>query len=346
MTAVTLTLTGSDGDALTTGNTGADAINLSTGAGAGTISTTYHGAGTRSLHFVGAATTAGLLCITKNIGVSITQIDDMTFRIKVNTLPNAEITLIRVQDSAVGQCFLLNLNGTGRLRLYNSAGTSVWLANSGANAMVAGQEYDVDLIGCTQSSSAGSLRVKATNVATTTVITDSNVGTTGAWTGTNGSLNTGANPFFSVRAGLKSGTSNATGDINIADWTLTYTPANTPPVANAGPDQAVEPSSVVTLNGTGSTDSDGTIASYLWTLVSTTGPSTPTLSSYTASSPTYTSKATWHYGHVDTWRLVVTDNLGATSSPDDVVITVKPATIGIVTNPATSAVTALKATVL
>jgi hypothetical protein len=49
-----------------------------------------------------------------------------------------------------------------------------------------------------------------------------------------------------------------------------FTPANNPPVANAGPDQTVEAGSggtaSVTLNGSGSTDPDAgdSIASYSW----------------------------------------------------------------------------------
>jgi hypothetical protein len=47
-------------------------------------------------------------------------------------------------------------------------------------------------------------------------------------------------------------------------------PVNQPPVANAGPDQTVadadgDGAQTVTLNGSGSTDSDGTIQSYVWT---------------------------------------------------------------------------------
>ena len=37
-----------------------------------------------------------------------------------------------------------------------------------------------------------------------------------------------------------------------------------PPVANAGPDQTVNEGDTVTLNGTGSFDSNGEIVSYAW----------------------------------------------------------------------------------
>lgn len=99
-------------------------------------------------------------------------------------------------------------------------------------------------------------------------------------------------------------------------------PANTPPTANAGPDQTVEPWSEVTLNGSGSTDPDGSITSYTWT--QTAG--TPvTLSSTTTANPTFAAPASIA-GETLTFRLTVTDNQGATSSPDTVDITSMPVT--------------------
>lgn len=91
--------------------------------------------------------------------------------------------------------------------------------------------------------------------------------------------------------------------------------ANVAPTANAGPDQTVTAGSVVTLDGTGSTDSDGTIASYAWTQISGTA---VTLSSSTAAQPTFTPAT----AGVRVFGLTVTDNLGATSSQDTVQITV------------------------
>lgn len=50
------------------------------------------------------------------------------------------------------------------------------------------------------------------------------------------------------------------------DYTLeiTFIPTTTPPVADAGPDQSVEEDESVTLDGSGSSDSDGSISSYTW----------------------------------------------------------------------------------
>ncbi|MFZ0928749.1 MAG: hypothetical protein WAN11_09110 [Syntrophobacteraceae bacterium] len=64
-----------------------------------------------------------------------------------------------------------------------------------------------------------------------------------------------------------------------------------PPVADAGPDQAVESSSIVSLNGSNSTDTVSGIASYKWTQVS--GPrvklSNPSASTCTFTAPNVTS---------------------------------------------------------
>lgn len=92
---------------------------------------------------------------------------------------------------------------------------------------------------------------------------------------------------------------------------------NADPVADAGPDQSVGTETLVSLDGTGSGDSDGTIASYSW--VQTGGPevdltgadqaiaafTTPTLSSDTSL----------------TFELTVADDLGTTAS-DTVTVSV------------------------
>ena len=102
--------------------------------------------------------------------------------------------------------------------------------------------------------------------------------------------------------------------------TVTVNPApNQPPVANAGGNQTITlPTNSVTLNGSGSTDPDGTIASYTWSKVS--GPGSGTITSPTSVSTTVTSLAQGTY----IFKLTVTDNQGATGSANDT-ITVNPA---------------------
>lgn len=84
-----------------------------------------------------------------------------------------------------------------------------------------------------------------------------------------------------------------------ATVTITVTPVNDPPVANAGPDKSVKNGTTTTFNGSGSTDVDGTIVSYSWNFGDGT----------TASGVSATKK--YRKAGVYTVTLTVTDNLGA-----------------------------------
>ena len=96
-------------------------------------------------------------------------------------------------------------------------------------------------------------------------------------------------------------------------------PANQLPVANAGADITITlPTNIANLNGSGSSDPDGTIASYSWTQVS--GPATATISTSTAVS---TGLAGLLQG-VYVFSLKVTDNSGAVNL-DSVKVTVNAA---------------------
>lgn len=86
-------------------------------------------------------------------------------------------------------------------------------------------------------------------------------------------------------------------------WTFEGQPANTRPVANAGPDQTVRTGTVVTLDGTGSTDADGQALSYRWSLLARPAGSAAVLSSTTAPRPTFTVDRGGDY----IFRLVVND---------------------------------------
>ncbi len=98
----------------------------------------------------------------------------------------------------------------------------------------------------------------------------------------------------------------------------TFDPSvNYPPQANAGADQSVESGATVTLDGSASTDSDGSIASYLWeqtdgTTVTLTGANTATASFVV---PDVTETTSWSFS------LTVTDDDDATDT-DEVTITV------------------------
>ena len=99
---------------------------------------------------------------------------------------------------------------------------------------------------------------------------------------------------------------------------VTITVNNQPPVADAGPDQVVSMLTLVTLNGSFSSDPDDDLPlSYLW--VQTSGP-TVTLNDPTAATPTFAAPSS---PAILTFTLTITDSLGLTSVVDQVTITVQ-----------------------
>ncbi len=89
--------------------------------------------------------------------------------------------------------------------------------------------------------------------------------------------------------------------------TVTVVWANAAPIADAGPDQSASEGALVTLDGSGSSDSDDGIASYYWTQIE--GPSV-TLSDRTAINPSFTAPNVQSSGVYLTFKLTVTDNGG------------------------------------
>ena len=106
--------------------------------------------------------------------------------------------------------------------------------------------------------------------------------------------------------------------------TITVVSGNVIPIADAGDDQTVDSGAMVTLDSSRSMDSDGTIASREWTRVRGTSGESVTLNDATAASPTFTADSvaagTADVTHV--FQLVVTDDDGAESVADTVVVTI------------------------
>jgi len=96
---------------------------------------------------------------------------------------------------------------------------------------------------------------------------------------------------------------------------------NLSPVADAGPPQTVTEGDLVTLDGSGSSDPDGTITAYSWIQ---TGGASATLSNPNISNPTFTAP-TVPATDTLTFDLTVTDNDGATATASTSV-TVNPST--------------------
>lgn len=90
-------------------------------------------------------------------------------------------------------------------------------------------------------------------------------------------------------------------------------PINTPPNANAGLDQSVFTSDVVTLDGSGSTDADGDPLTFTWSLTSAPAGSLASLSDPTVVNPTFTADVAGTY----VATLIVNDDT-EDSAPDTV----------------------------
>src|SRR5579884_1083409 len=69
--------------------------------------------------------------------------------------------------------------------------------------------------------------------------------------------------------------------------TVTVSTGNTPPMANAGPNQTARPGSTVTLNGSGSSDVDGDQLRYAWMFIAKPAGSTASLTSINPAAPTF-----------------------------------------------------------
>ena len=93
--------------------------------------------------------------------------------------------------------------------------------------------------------------------------------------------------------------------------------SNTAPVANAGPDQTVDEGTLVTLNGSASSDADSDPLTYEWTAPEGITLSDNTLAQPTFTAPTVATSTTYEFS------LVVNDGT-VNSLPDIVVITVNP----------------------
>jgi Predicted peptidase len=98
--------------------------------------------------------------------------------------------------------------------------------------------------------------------------------------------------------------------LNIYQWMLQFQKgrpfsANIPPLANAGANQTVNFPDNTTLNGSGSKDPDGSIASYTWSQA--VGPTTATLSSTAIPNPAVSNLVVGLYR----FKLTVVDNRGA-----------------------------------
>jgi RHS repeat-associated protein len=105
------------------------------------------------------------------------------------------------------------------------------------------------------------------------------------------------------------------GTVDGAPSTATITTQDAPPIANAGPAQTVPLGTVVTLDGSKSSDPDGQSVIYLWSLLSTPAGSHAALANPTSANPTFTADVAGNY----VAQLVVNDGFG-NSAPSTVMV--------------------------
>ncbi|HSX32715.1 MAG TPA: PKD domain-containing protein [Candidatus Saccharimonadales bacterium] len=224
------------------------------------------------------------------------------------------LTILRIRDSANPRA-QLNLTSGGLLQVRDGGSTIVATSGS-AFPLSAWVRVEWHIDGTT------------TNTQTVRVYTGNllNSAVTPSYTLSGGYTGVGAATFERVDDGCASTTYTGTiwtddAQDQTSSWPGPAVGTNQPPIVNAGSDQTVLPGDTVTLDGTGSTDPDGTVASYSWAQVSGTA---VTLSSNTAAQPTFTAP---HLASGDTlvFHLIVTDNGGVTSQTGAVNITVQAA---------------------
>ncbi len=106
------------------------------------------------------------------------------------------------------------------------------------------------------------------------------------------------------------------GAADSAPSTVTISTRNTPPVANAGIDQGVTLGSTVQLNGVASSDIDGNLLTFAWSLTTRPAGSAASLSAATAVNPTFTADVPGTY----VAQLIVNDGF-VNSVADTVTVT-------------------------
>jgi putative flippase GtrA len=182
------------------------------------------------------------------------------------------------------------------------------VANAGPNQTVAvGETVVLNGSGSSNPSGVGTLTYEWTFVSrpagTATILQNS--------TSVSSSFQADVPGAYVVRLTVSNGTGEDSADVVIS--TL-----NSPPVANAGPNQTVAAGTTVVLNGSGSSDVDGDLLTYLWTIISAPPFSLAQLSNSTAVSPTFIADKPGTY----IVQLVVSDGKSV-STPSTVTITTK-----------------------
>lgn len=306
---------GTNGTAVTPGNSGGASgtafLSVSPGAsGSIAFSSAWAAHGTLSYLFTPAA---GAACSTVLPDATAAPQFARRIYVRLTGYPSAETIFADVQTTGGTTVARLHLTATGALKMVNAAGSAV---ATFTNVLALNTAYRISIEG-TVNATTGTFNADLYNLDSLTSIeskaqTNVNTGSTNVGRLALGKLTAAPSmaPFYIDDIAINTDDANEIGPVA----------SNVAPTANAGPDQTVNAFDTVTLDSTGSTDSDGTIASRLWSQVS--GPAV-TLSSTTAAQPTFTAPAN-SAGASLVFGLTVTDDDGATSTQDNMAVTVLP----------------------
>lgn len=258
--------------------------------------------GTASINTTNDVTLTSVWTYAHSAGLIATRYYDQCY--KVTTLPGSEIIIAQIRSGGTNRA-QVTLDQNGVVRIKNGTTT----VDSTAAGFITANQWFRWKWGITGGTQELRLYTNATPANLFgTAPSDTLIGnmTQGTWD--------------QYRLGIMSGVALEVWVdrlvIDDSTWPTSGGAGNAAPVANAGPDQdSVIGGSTVTLNGTGSTDADGTITAYAWSQKAGT---VVTLSSTTVASPTFTAPTK---AGTATFELRVTDDAGTQSVSDSVVIT-------------------------
>lgn len=320
-----------DGTALTVANSddgtpSAGTAFTSVTGGTQQFTTTNFLFGSRSVSVAHLATTAAYHAWEAMAGATGAFAADLYFYMPSRPVTNDQV-LFAFRRGAAGATGIapILIRTNGNIRATSDAGGGTAIAESASVFNSAGH-YRVSVYGQVDTATTGELHIRAYSVDATTKVetliastdsTTANLGTVMDVSGIRWGNSVNFAPAYTWTfhvARFRTGSMTPFAAYSVAG-------PNVAPTVDAGPNQiAIEPWSTVTLSGT-ATDSDGTIASRLWTQ---TAGLTATLSGATTATATYEAAGAIG-GHTQTFSFAATDDDGATSS-DTVSVSVLPVT--------------------
>lgn len=240
------------------------------------------------------------------LGFYMTDTNTLSFRfyIRIPSNPTSEVQIVTPRSSTdyIGG---LNLNTSGKIKVTAAPGELTLYTCT--NALALNTWYRVEISWSVATATTGAVQFKYFAGNSTTAIesyttTTANLGTLPIYLLRMGKIgNSGNSPMFLDSVAYDPATVSLLGP---------YAAINIAPIANAGAGGVnIEPGVTCTLNGSASTDPDGTIASYAW--AQTSGKAVTLTGS--GASRTFTAPYTLP-GTVCGFQLTVTDNSGATAT--------------------------------